>query len=115
MTDDAVLSDERTSFEVLADTRGDSVVLCVLGEMDIGNTHELTERFDTACSSRPSRIVFDIAGLTYADSSAIHALLKAAQRCDELDIEMRVVGAHGVVRRLFEIAEVSALLHLEPS
>jgi anti-sigma B factor antagonist len=112
---DAVLSDEAAYIDVLTDVRRDSVVFCVLGELDLSNVQQLTDRFEALCRSDTSKIVFDLTGLTYCDSSGIRALTNAAERCDELGVEMSVVGAHGVVRRLFEITDVADVLHLEPS
>jgi anti-anti-sigma factor len=112
---DVALNGEATYFDVLTDVRGESVVFCVLGEMDLGNVQQLTDRFEATCPSDTTKIVFDLTGLTYCDSSGIRALTNAAERCGKLGVEMSVVGAQGVVRRLFEITDVADVLHLEPS
>jgi anti-sigma B factor antagonist len=112
---ETVLRGETTAFEVLTDVRGDSVVFCVLGEMDLSNVQQLTDRFEMWPRGDTSKIVFDLTGLRYCDSSGIRALTNAAERCDELGVEMSVVGAHGVVQRLFEIADVADMLNVESS
>jgi anti-sigma B factor antagonist len=114
MTDREIATLPYAPFEVLAEERGDAIVLCLLGEMDTSNAHRLAEAFATSSRAGMSKVVVDVAGLNFCDSSAVHALLRIADHCDARDVGLSVVGARGIVRRVLEIAAVEECLHLAP-
>jgi anti-anti-sigma factor len=99
------MNDEPTGFDAAADVRDDAVYIVVRGEMDISNADRLATCFDEACAAGRPAIVFDLSGVTYCDSSALHVLTRAVERCEPLGLSMSVVGARGTVRRVFEITD----------
>ena len=58
-------------------------------------------------------ILIDLTELRYCDSSGIRALLFAADRCRKAGTTLRVMGAHGTVRRVFEITGTVEFLNLD--
>jgi anti-anti-sigma factor len=57
-------------------------------------------------------MVIDLTDLEYCDSAGIRALLRAAARCDTGGVRYETVGAHGIVRRVFEVTDTVEALHV---
>ena len=102
---------ELPGLEVLVDRRGNTVVLCLVGELDITNATSLADAFDVQ-DAPMAAVVVDLNGLTFCDSSGIRTFGRIARRCDEREIPLSIVGARPSVRRVLEIAGVTEMLHL---
>jgi len=93
--------------------RDDAAVIRVRGEVDIANAELLAASVDEACAADRPAVVFDVAEMTYCDSSTIRVLSNAVKRCVAANIRMSVIGAHGAVRRVLEIAGVTEIFNVE--
>ena len=97
-------------FEVRNSFVGDAVVITVLGEVDIISASELSRAIDVV-PDQTSRLVIDLCDVTFLDSSGLNALLRAKQALEEKSIVFHVVvRADSVVRRVFEITQLTASL-----
>jgi anti-anti-sigma factor len=56
------------------------------------------------------RVVVDLAGVTFLDSSGIHELVHVRDRCQAEDRSLEVMGAQPRIRRVLEIAAIEELL-----
>jgi anti-anti-sigma factor len=104
---------ELPGLEVLVDRRGDAMVLCLIGELDITNATCVADAFDGQ-DAPMAAVVVDIHGLTFCDSSGIRALGRIARQCDGREVPLSIVGARPSVRRVLEIAGVVEMLHVAP-
>jgi anti-sigma B factor antagonist len=104
---------ELPGLEVLIDRRGDAMVLCLIGELDITNATRVADEFDGQ-DAPMTAVVVDIHGLTFCDSSGIRALGRIARECDAREVPLSVVGARPSVRRVLEIAGVAEMLNVAP-
>ncbi|MBP0457310.1 STAS domain-containing protein [Streptomyces montanisoli] len=93
------------SATVVVDTTdgGDRVVRAT-GSLDDENAYLLEEALDKADASSPPLVVADLSGLTFADSTVLHVLLRARGRCRASGGRLVIAGPlDGVVGRLFEV------------
>ena len=94
---------ERLSIDVHA--HEDGVRLELHGELDLTTIVALRSCLDVL-DPRGRVVVFDLAGISFLDSTGIHELLRARQRCAAEGRRMEVVGAQPTVRRVLDIAGV---------
>ena len=69
---------------------GDVHVVSVAGELDLHTADDLSSELEGAIAQGPRRLVVDLGGVTFLDSTALGALVGAAKRA-------RLAGARTVV------------------
>jgi anti-anti-sigma factor len=82
---------------------GDPQVIVLRGELDISTADAARAVLDSSLSNQPDRVVFEMAGLTFMDSSGIAVLVHAANRAKY--VELRHPSA--IIRRIIEITGLS--------
>ncbi|WP_329438080.1 STAS domain-containing protein [Streptomyces canus] len=91
-------------------------VVTVEGEID----HTVRELLSSALLSGygakpPSRIVVDLSGVTFMDSSGINVFVAAYQQVDGAQGWLRIAGAQGPVLRVLSLVGVDALIPCHPT
>jgi anti-sigma B factor antagonist len=81
---------------------GTWTVVGVSGEIDVATSTSLQEALDTSLSDQ-TRVVVDLSGVTFLDSTGLGVLLRAHKRAESTDGELKVVVRHQNVRRVFEV------------
>jgi anti-sigma B factor antagonist len=68
--------------EPVAGTRRENgaVVVSLTGELDLYNANEVRDALLAACAEKPERLVVDLAGVTFIDSTALGVLIEARTR-----------------------------------
>ncbi len=97
------------TFDIAEDGEAGSTVT-VRGELDISNVDRLEAAVAPVLVRRPQRLVVDVTGLAFADSSAIAAWVRWAAVVEEL--EMR--GASPLLRQVITRMGLARTLRLEP-
>jgi anti-sigma B factor antagonist len=91
-----------TPFELRSVLRGEMTVIDVEGEIDLATADELIGAVERV-ESRVARVVVNLTGVSFLDSSALNALIRCQRLLEARDIGLRVVSPGSVVRRVFEI------------
>jgi anti-sigma B factor antagonist len=91
---------------------GDSTVR-LEGELDLAAAERLERELLTAVKECDGELHVDLVAVTYLDSSAIRALLRASALASDDGKRLRISGASGVSRRVLEIAGVDKVLGLD--
>jgi anti-sigma B factor antagonist len=60
----------------------DSVVVSLAGELDLYNAHEVREALLECCAESPDRLVVDLSGVKFIDSTALGVLIEARTRLE---------------------------------
>src|SRR4029077_5679465 len=94
--------------EASVDSHG-TPLLEVSGEVDLSNVAALRTVLDGVAAGHPGRLVLDMSGVTFIDSSGIHALIDAAQRIGSVSLR----SPSWQVRRLVETMGLTSVLSLE--
>ena len=83
--------------------RGDALVLSLTGELDLYTAPALREALRGAVERSPARLVVDLGGVTFIDSTALGALVEARSRLARDDAF--ALAAPGLeVRRALEVS-----------
>src|SRR5215210_28960 len=99
-----------TSGALLINTRrdGDSVAIALSGELDLASAGELDTSIRNAEETGIARIVVDLSGVSFIDSSGLSVLLQAKKRSDG---QLHYVPSnHDAVTRLLELTGTIELL-----
>ncbi|GIF96050.1 STAS domain-containing protein [Catellatospora citrea] len=86
-------------------------VVALSGEIDLTVRDEL---LDTLCSAirtaGVTRVVVDLAQVSFMDSTGLHVLITARERALGSGVAFHVVGATGIVRRVLAVTGLLKLL-----
>jgi stage II sporulation protein AA (anti-sigma F factor antagonist) len=89
----------------------DGVLLVALaGEVDILSVGELRRRTAELEGQIPAHVVFDLAGLTFIDSSGINALVQGVRTIEDLGGTGVIAAPSPEARRVFEIIGLSQVV-----
>jgi len=88
------------------------VVLALAGEADILSADGLRTRVEELSTLLPLHVVFDLAGLTFMDSSGINALVQSVRSVEASGGTAVVTEPTPEVRRVFDIIGLSQVVSL---
>ena len=91
-------------------TTGNEVTIALVGEVDLSNEAALGVALAAAIGRKPERIVVDLAGVSYLDSSGVRCLLSVANVAAAAGSELVVSRPVGIVLRVLQICGVDELL-----
>jgi anti-sigma B factor antagonist len=93
---------------------GDAVLVTLTGELDLASSEAVRAHCEQALASRPRRLVIDMRGVAFCDSTGIEALIRARAAAAGQGARLEVVNVHGIALTTLEITGVLPLLTPEP-
>jgi anti-anti-sigma factor len=94
-------------------TEGDALVVALSGELDLASTPILERELREAEAAAPARLVIDLSGLGFMDSTGLQALLRARERGSENVHELLLRRGPHQVQRVFELTKTTSLFTFE--
>lgn len=97
--------------DISVETRasGDFTVVDVTGEVDVFTAPKLREGILGLLTDGKTRIVVNLAGVGFMDSTGLGVLVGALKRVKERDGELAVAGAQGTVLRVLTVTGLNAV------
>ena len=95
--------------------RGSEHTLILSGELDLGSRPLLDEALRNVALEPTAALVLDLSDVTFMDSTGLHAVLAAKERCAERGCRFLLVRGSTQVQRLFELSGVLDELPFRPS
>jgi anti-anti-sigma factor len=98
-------TDGQASFAVATDADG-SVLVTITGELDISGVDALEGRVAPVLQRPPARLIVDVSGLRFADSSAIALWVRWATLVEDFELRHptpllgRVIAGMGLTEKL---------------
>lgn len=89
-------------------------VVAATGEFDLQSSARLLGGLEHAATELCARVVVDLAGVTFLDSSCIGALIQASRTAAGVGGTLHLAAARDNVRRVLEVTEVGDYLGLFP-
>lgn len=94
------------------DELGDGRIVRVHGEIDYSRSPEFRAELVAILKSHPKRVVIDLAGVPYMDSSSIAVLVEVLQIQRRAGGKLVLCCLQPKVRSVFEIARLNAVFQL---
>jgi anti-anti-sigma factor len=95
-----------TSLTITDESDGDAHTVRLVGALDVATVGRFEERLKPLQASRARRLVIDLSGLTFIDSSGVDALLRVADQAKPISL----VRGPAHVHRVFELAGLDDVL-----
>jgi anti-anti-sigma factor len=89
---------------------GDHLIVRLVGELDLTSAPALDECLQQLTDSGSVRLLLDVSGLAFCDSSGISRFISAAQRCDNSGGWLRLAAPQPQLLRVLAIAGLLAAL-----
>lgn len=101
------------SLEISSALVDGSVTISLQGEFDLASARQMEEHFASIDEQAPSRVVIDLGGLAFIDSSGLRVLLLADARARERGYELVLLPGQEPVQRVFEMTGALDVLRFE--
>ncbi len=93
----------------------EAVVVSPSGDVDLGRSPALRGALREAQASRPRRVIVDLSGVDYMDSSGVATLVEAYQIARRNNTRMVLCCMRDRVRSIFEIARLDTVFPIVDS
>jgi anti-sigma B factor antagonist len=103
-------ADASSEFRVEVEPDRDGVRVCPVGEIDLSTVGEVRARLDELRSAGFRRLILDLRGATFLDSSGVRLALDAHATSAADGTEFAIVPGPPAVQHTFEVAGLSAWL-----
>jgi anti-anti-sigma factor len=97
--------DPGKGFKLIERRDGDTVILTLLGELDIGTVGEVHTRLGTLRDARQT-VLLELDELTFMDSTGIRLLLSAREDAERMRWRFHITRGSDAVQRVLTAAQV---------
>lgn len=87
----------------------DHTVISVTGEIDLYTAPRLQSELTAALSSSPVRLIIDMSGVDFCDSTGINVLLAAHRHARERGGELLLAGPGSATRRVLQVTGLESV------
>ncbi len=84
------------------------------GEIDLHRSPRVERSLASMIKKRPDRIVVDLSGVTFIDSSGMAVLIRALQNMKQYGGSLSLRGLNDNVRPIFETARLDQVFVIDP-
>jgi anti-sigma B factor antagonist len=85
------------------------------GEIDLHSTDSVQEQIEPFLSVEKPRLLVDMSGVTYVDSSALALLIEAMQRAQAAGGAFALCGLRESIRHVFAISRLDHVFQIFPT
>jgi anti-sigma B factor antagonist len=91
----------------------DAFLLALYGELDLATSHVLERKLQMAESIGTDRLILDLSGLQFLDSTGLHTLVRAQARWRASGRKISLLRGPRAVQRVFELTQATRLFTFE--
>jgi anti-anti-sigma factor len=89
-------------------------ILAISGELDMNHVPIVREQLSAIVAEKAPRVLLDLAGLTYIDSSGLALFIEQLQRVQSYGGKFALFGLTDSVRHILEIARLDQVFEIHP-
>jgi anti-sigma B factor antagonist len=109
------MSAEGHNLDVRAERERDVTILHLNGEIDLRTSPQLRGTFLDLVDRKPARIILDLSGVSYVDSSGVGTIVELKRRAMRHESRIILVGLQERVRSVFEITRLDKFFEIADS
>jgi anti-sigma B factor antagonist len=79
------------------------VVIELAGEFDLSRRPTVVQLVQQELAKSPARLAIDLRGVTFIDSSGVHALIETSRLARQSGVEFRIIPGNKAIQRVFEV------------
>jgi anti-sigma B factor antagonist len=98
--------------EVTSHSRGAVAVLELAGRFDAYVAPRVAEGLEQATAAPPARVVVNLAGVAFMDSTALGTLVRGMKRCRQHGGDLHLCGLQQPVRIVFELTRLDTVFKI---
>jgi anti-sigma B factor antagonist len=98
--------------KITQEKHNDAVVCMLDGEVDINTSPELRKACETLIKNNEKKVLMDLSGVTYIDSSGLATLIEMFQRLKKIGGRLRLSNMNEKVKNVFEITKLYKLFEI---
>jgi anti-sigma B factor antagonist len=91
---------------IAVDEQGTTTTLLLEGEWGLAEQEASRRAVDGAFDRAPARVIVDLSGLTFIDSSGVHVLIEIVRRAARQSVQLVIVPGSRAVQRVFEVCQL---------
>jgi anti-sigma B factor antagonist len=95
--------------KVTTRSRGDHTVISVAGEIDLYTAPRLQSELVAAMKENPARLIVDMSGVDFCDSTGINVLLAAHRDARERGAELQLAGPGSATRKVLQVTGLESV------
>ncbi|MEX2218330.1 MAG: STAS domain-containing protein [Phycisphaerales bacterium] len=103
------------TMRVVTQTEGGTVTIAPEGDVDLARSPTLRAALRQALAAKPQRLVVDLTGVDYMDSSGVATLVEALQTARRGSTRLVLCAMKERVRSIFEIARLDGVFTIVDS
>jgi anti-anti-sigma factor len=100
-------------FAVVLGWEGEDAILTVHGDIDMASGPELWDYIDATLSTKPARLVLDLAPVTFMDSVGLNTIVKTYKRLQDSGDELVLRAPSRNAMRVLEIVGLADMVPIE--
>jgi anti-sigma B factor antagonist len=101
------------SLQIESTARGDAIVLTMKGELELTSAPVFERELRAVEATNPRRLVIDLSGLEFMDSTGLRALLLARERAQADGHELALRRGPRQVQRVLELTKTAEAFEFE--
>jgi len=90
----------------------ETALLAIAGEVDMFSSPEARKEISGLVQKKIARIVVDLSGVSYMDSSGVATLIEGLQMCNKYNGKLVVAGLRQNVREVFELTKLDKIFEI---
>ncbi len=105
---------EENKLKTTVTEKGKTLTVTLLGAIDHHQAAEARKKIDTALfKHRPERLILDLEGVDFMDSSGLGLILGRAALCEELGTSLVLRRPSPRVKKIFAVAGITRFSHIQ--
>ncbi|MEE8574080.1 MAG: STAS domain-containing protein [Thermodesulfobacteriota bacterium] len=98
--------------EINVQEQGGISILRVVGDIDVNTSPEVKESFDNLVKEKKEKVVVNLKGVNYVDSSGLATLVEVFKNMRAYDGKLKLTNLSSKVMGLFEITKLNNLFDI---
>lgn len=101
--------------DITKKTKGDIVILEIVGEIDLYNAPEIKDIISKLIEERSYNVIIDLEKVSYIDSSGIGALISSLSNLKKYHGGLKIINVYASVRKVFELTKLTSFFEIYDS